>query len=173
MLHDTGVDAQSDTCFSVGVPQRRSKKNPDMDKELDLLLGEIEKAWRGDNPTKSLRGLVFKGKEKGIIPESTWHTWRSGVAIPSLLELRRVAKAVGLNVTVAPNSASAHYATSPMHGGQGNNLKPETQRMLKIMERGSDSLRAAIMDLVDGLLTERASNPQSADGDQPGPLARE
>lgn len=96
MLHDAGVDAQSDTCFSVGVPQRRSKKNPDMDKELDLLLGEIEKAWRGDDPTKSLRGLVFKGKEKGIVPESTWHTWRSGVAIPSLLELRRVAKAVGL-----------------------------------------------------------------------------
>jgi len=104
---------------------------------------------------------------------STWHAWRrkNEPTSPKFFDLRDFARAVGLNVG-APCYDTGVQRGEGSASRDGDPLKPETRDVMRVMEDGSDELRAAIKARMMDLLTERASHPPTADAEQVGPRAR-
>lgn len=167
-----GVDPRSLPGFA-GVVSPVRMKSKTVDKDLDTLLAGIEAAWRAQGHS-NLRGLVFKGaREKGIIAESTWHNWRKGTASPDHLELRRVARAVGLDLGLVGQGALD--PASDLRGNTqagGAKLKRETQNVVRVMERVPDALREAIMNTVLDMVAENSNPLEAGEPQHSGPSTR-
>lgn len=173
-LRYPGVDAGSSLCLRERVP-RKPIKDPAIDRPIDKCLDAIEKAWRGNDPKKSLRGLVYKTRdgvpERGIVAESTWHDWRSGKATPDVLELRRVARAVGLDVRLPGQDALDATGSVALRSGEGVKVKPETADVVELMEGWPEAARVALKKYAFEKNRELLANPQDADESGPS-LAR-
>jgi hypothetical protein len=117
------VDKHLVSWFAESMRAQRQRAAQSVKEALDA----IEKAWR-DAGHRTLRGLVFKGpNEKGIIPESTWFSWRKGNTTPDYEEIQRVAKAVSLDVRPLRQGSDIN------HDG-GLNLTDAMRQMLGIMQ---------------------------------------
>jgi hypothetical protein len=161
-------------CFVPYVPRKKPIKNPGMDRELDDLLAAIEGAWKQKHGT--MRGFVYKKSkgEKGVVPESTWYGWRGGGAAPDFLELRRVARAVGLDVGgVRQDGVDASGSVRLRTSGGGDTLTLETEEVVRLMNNLPEESRKAIRDAAFAANAElHAANPTDAGAEEGSRHAR-
>lgn len=132
-------------CFSEVVARKRTStasKAKHVSPDVDHALGAIERAWR-EARHKTLDGLTYKGPEvTGIVPVSTWFSWRKGTSTPDYEEICRVARAVGLDVR-----PSRQGEVFQLPGGL--TLTTEMRQLLTTMQGLPKQLQQDILDFAE------------------------